>query len=177
VRSIGVCGGRIAHVVRGLRSYARLDEQTVSLVDIREGLEETLTLFGHELRNGIELVRDLAEVPLISGNPAALNQVWSNLIDNAMHAMHGRGRLTVSTAERRSGVAVRIADTGAGISAEHLPKIFDLRFTTKHGKADFGLGLGLAIVQSIVRQHGGEILVDSQPGATTFEVWFPKAGV
>jgi signal transduction histidine kinase len=135
-------------------------------------VEETLQLLGPELENrGLEvktrLARALPQVPLDAGQ---IKQVLVNLIKNAMHAMNRGGVLTLSTTEASDGVAVSIADTGAGMSQEQLARIFEPFFTTKSK----GTGLGLMIVQRIVRDHGGRIDVESREGkGTTFTIWLP----
>ncbi|MEW6281513.1 MAG: ATP-binding protein, partial [Candidatus Eremiobacterota bacterium] len=138
-------------------------------IDVTRGLEDTLLVHSHEL-GGIQLVRDYAPVPAILAFPAELNQVWSNLVANAVAAMKGHGRLTLQVGEAEGAVRVVVADSGPGIPPDHLARIFERGFTTRSG----GLGLGLSISRSIVERHGGRIEVDSQPGHTEFRVWLPE---
>lgn len=173
LRVIQVGADKLAAVVRGLRAYSRVDEETVTLTDLRTSVEESLIVHQHEMRHGIEVVRRFDEVAPIPARPAELNQVWSNLIRNAVQAMNGHGQLTITIREQAGGVQVQIADTGSGIPPDHLTHIFEPHFSTKRG-TEFGLGLGLAIVRSIVDRHRGSIEVHSEPGATTFQVWLPR---
>ena len=173
LRVIQVAAQKVATVIRGLRAYSRVDEETVSDVDVRTGIEDSLIVHQHEMRDGIEVVRSFDDIPPIRARPAELNQVWSNLIRNAVQAMDGRGRLTIAVRAADAGVEIGVSDTGCGIPPEVCGRIFEPHFSTKRG-TEFGLGLGLAIARSIVDHHGGRIVVDSQPGATTFRIWLPK---
>jgi signal transduction histidine kinase len=163
---------RISTLVKAVKSYTYMDQAARKEVDLHEGLESTLTLLGHKLR-GVEVVRDyrrdLPRVPAYGGD---LNQVWTNLIDNAADAMCGSGTLRVRTALDGGRALVEISDTGPGIPPEVLGRVWDPFFTTKEpGK---GTGLGLEIARRIVEvKHGGEIEVESRPGETRFCVWLP----
>lgn len=120
--------------------------------------------------------RPFNEVPAIPGFPGELNQVWTNLISNAAQAMGGRGWLGLSTDARPDGgVAVAMADNGPGIAPKHQERIFEARFTTREGRVEFGLGLGLPICKNIVARHGGSITVESRPGRTVFTVTLPAS--
>ena len=174
LRTIQLGASRVSQVVCSLRLYSRLGEDTVGESDVRSGLEDALVLHQHEMRSGIEVVRDFQDVPLIRARPAELNQVWSNLVRNAIQAMEGKGLLRIAVQEVEDGVLVTIADTGCGIPQETIAKIFEPHFTTKRGTTEFGLGLGLAIVRSIVERHHGNVRVESRPGATTFTVRLPR---
>jgi two-component system NtrC family sensor kinase len=175
VRNLKSCGDRIAALVSSLRAYSRPDNSPSDLVDVREGLDDTLRLLNHKLRE-IEVERHFNEVPAIPGFPGELNQVWTNLISNAAQAMGGRGWLGVSTDPRPDGgVAVAIVDNGPGIPPEHQERIFEARFTTRKGRVEFGLGLGLPICKNIVARHGGSITVESRPGRTVFTVTLPAS--
>jgi signal transduction histidine kinase len=164
--------GRISTLVKAVKSYTYMDQAARKEVDLHEGLESTLTLLGHKLR-GVEVERDyrrdLPRVPAYGGD---LNQVWTNLIDNAADAMAGSGTLRVRTALDGGRARVEIADTGPGIPPDVLGRVWDPFFTTKEpGK---GTGLGLEIARRIVEEkHGGEIEVESRPGETRFCVWLP----
>ncbi|MCJ7726935.1 MAG: HAMP domain-containing histidine kinase, partial [Acidimicrobiia bacterium] len=141
-------------------------------IDVREGIEETLLLLGHELR-GIEVIREYDDVPGITVFAGQINQVWTNLIHNAVREMAGSGTLTVRTSTVAEGVRVEVSDTGPGIAPEHRDEVFTMHFTTHDGRVDFGLGLGLRLCKDIVARHGGSIEVESEPGDTRFVVTLP----
>ncbi len=175
IRNLRSGAKRISALVHSLRSYGRKPGETVSDLDVAEGLEETLLLLGHRL-DGILVDRGYEPVPPISGSPGELNQVWTNLIVNAIEVMGGEGTLSVGVREVDGGVRVEITDSGPGIAEEHMDRIFEMDFTTKQGRVDFGLGLGLRIALDIVTRHGGKIDVDSEPGRTCFAVTLPIGG-
>ena len=173
LRNIEHCADRISRLVKSLRSYIHADHPDESAVDIHLGIEDTLRLFSNRLHE-VEIDRQYADLPPIVANAGELNQVWTNLIANALDAMKNRGRLTIrSSVESNDCIAVRIVDNGPGIPPENLKKIFSLKFTTRQGRVEFGLGLGLSITQNIVTRHGGHIDVASQPGHTEFCVTLP----
>jgi signal transduction histidine kinase len=151
---------RITGIVRTLRTFARLDEADVKLVDLHEGLESTLVLVAHLLKGGITVERRYGELPRVECHPNQINQVFMNLLVNACQAMGDSGTLTLTTRNLGDEVEVAIADTGHGIPPERLGRIFDPGFTTKG--ATLGTGLGLSIVYQIVSGHRGEITVDSE---------------
>jgi signal transduction histidine kinase len=164
--------GRISTLVKAVKSYTYMDQAPRKEVDLHEGLESTLTLLGHKLR-GVDVKRDYRrDLPRIPAWGGDLNQVWTNLIDNAADAMGGSGTLRVRTACEGGRALVEIADTGPGIPADVLGRIWDPFFTTKEpGK---GTGLGLEIARRIVEEkHGGQVEVESRPGDTRFRVWLP----
>ena len=165
---------RISDLVSAVKSYSQLDRAAVQEVRLVDGLESTLIMLGHKLRDaGVTVVREYDDsVPPVTANPGELNQVWTNLIDNAVDAMDGRGTLTVRTSASSGQAVVEICDTGPGMSDEVAAHAFEPFFTTKEvGK---GTGLGLDISRRIiVERHGGEITVDSRPGATTVRVGVP----
>jgi signal transduction histidine kinase len=167
---------RIVRIVRELRTFARLDQAEVEDADLRDCLESTLTLINHELKNRIEVVRELGEIPKIRCHPNQLNQVFMNLLTNAAHAIHGPGKITVRTrADGSDFVVVEIQDSGAGIAPENLKRIFDPGFTTKG--VGVGTGLGLSISYRIIDEHQGTIDVKSELGkGTTFTVRLPVQG-
>lgn len=151
-----------------------MDQSPVQNVDIVKTLENTLTILNHKLKKGITVHRDYQPLPLLVNSfGSEVNQVWTNLIDNAIDAMNGRGELRVRTYRQDGWVVVEIRDNGPGISAEVLPRIFEPFFTTK-GVGE-GTGLGLDTVQRIVKKHRGNIQVSSKPGDTCFQVWLPVA--
>jgi signal transduction histidine kinase len=173
IRNLRTGGTRIASLVGSLRSYARRPEEVVDDVDLRQGLDETLLLLGHRMRN-VTVERRYDPIPPISARPGELNQVWTNLMVNAVQVMEGSGTLEVVTDQPSPGeVRVQVIDGGPGIPPEDMHRIFDLAFSTKQGRVDFGLGLGLRIAQDIVARHGGRIDVESRPGRTCFAVTLP----
>jgi signal transduction histidine kinase len=167
---------RISTLVNQARSYTQMDRAKAQTIDVVEGIESTLTVLGHKLPNDVEIVRNFdPSVPTIDARPAELNQVWTNLIDNALAAMRdGGGTLTLSTRMDRGEVAIDVADSGAGIPADVVPRIFDPFFTTKD--VGEGTGLGLDISKRIVEGHRGRIEVRSVPGTTVFTVRLPVSG-
>jgi signal transduction histidine kinase len=165
---------RISDLVASVKSYSQLDRASLQELDVTDGLESTLVMLGHKLRAGITVVRDYGEgVPRIVGYPGELNQVWTNLIDNAADAMAGGGTLRVTTSADEDHVIVEVADTGEGMPPEVASRAFEAFYTTKDvGK---GTGLGLDIARRIVEQrHGGTIAIDSKPGATVLRVRLPR---
>jgi two-component system, NtrC family, sensor kinase len=170
-RTLAISADRVTRVVKSLGSYSRPDHDQFSQVDIAQGLEDILLVFGHQLRN-VSVERRYAKVPPVPGRPGQLNQVWSNLISNGLQAMKFDGELLVGLDCQGNGVLVTIQDSGKGISAEDLPRIFDMNFTRRSG-GDFGLGMGLTIVKEIVEAHGGRVEVESRPGQTRFSIFIP----
>ena len=165
---------RISDLVKAIKEYTFMDQSAVQNVDIVKTLENTLTIMNHKLKSGVSVKRDYQPVPLLVNSfGSELNQVWTNLIDNAIDAMGGKGELRVRTYREDNCVVVEIADNGPGISPEVEPHIFEPFFTTK-GVGE-GTGLGLDTVQRIVRKHRGSIQVLSKPGDTRFQVWLPLA--
>ncbi|MGK7917797.1 MAG: sensor histidine kinase [Prochloraceae cyanobacterium] len=164
---------RICELVQSMKSYSHLDRGAGQIVDVREGLEDTLRLFSYKLKQGIELRRSYAQnLPKISAYGSELNQVWTNLIDNAIDAMAGKGILDITTSVNGNYVRVEITDSGAGIPVEIQSRIFEPFFTTKG--VGQGSGLGLDAVRRIVEnRHQGKISFESQPGKTTFTVYLP----
>jgi signal transduction histidine kinase len=165
---------RISDLVRAIKEYTYMDQAPVQSVDIVKGLETTLTILNHKLKRGVEVQRDYQKIPfLVNSFGSELNQVWTNLIDNAIDAMGGKGELRVRTYREDDCVVVEIGDSGTGISPEIKSHIFEPFFTTK-GVGD-GTGLGLDTVQRIVKKHKGNIQVISKPGDTRFQVRLPLA--
>jgi len=170
---ISLGSGRIAEIVKALKTYTYMDQAPVQSVDLREGLENTLIVLHSKLKRGVTVIREYAEdLPVIEAYASELNQVWTNIIDNAIDAMGGEGTLVVRTRREDPWVVVEIEDSGPGIAEELQLKIFDPFFTTKG--AGEGSGLGLNISRNlIVQKHHGQISVMSEPGKTCFEVRLP----
>ena len=164
--------GRIAELVKAVKSYSYMDQAPTQEVDVHEGIESTLTMLGHKLKN-VTLVRAFdRSIPRIAGHGSELNQVWTNLIDNAIHAVNGTGRICVGTFLEGDQVMVEIVDNGSGIPTEAQTHMFEPFFTTK--PVGTGTGLGLVISNRIVAdRHGGEIEFESHPGETRFKVRLP----
>ncbi len=164
--------GRMADIVKALKSYVYLDQAPVQNVDIHAGLDNTLIILRHKLTPDIRIRRDYApDLPQITAYGSELNQVWTNILDNAIDALDGRGEIIIQTSQEADEIVVEIVDNGPGIPPTHLPKIFDPFFTTKSpGK---GAGLGLNISYNIVQRQQGEISVTSEPGRTVFQVRLP----
>ncbi|TGN62923.1 cyclic nucleotide-binding domain-containing protein [Nocardioides eburneiflavus] len=165
---------RISELVSAVKSYSQLDRAAVQDVRVVDGLESTLIMLGHKLRDGVTVVRDYDHsVPTVTANPGELNQVWTNLVDNAVDAMGGSGTLTVRTYADEHHVVVEVGDTGSGMTEEVAAHAFEPFFTTKEvGK---GTGLGLDISRRVVvERHSGAIEVDSEPGRTVIRVRLPR---
>jgi signal transduction histidine kinase len=166
---------RISDLVLAIKEYTYMDQAPVQNVDVVKSLETTLTILNHKLKRGVVVHRDYQRVPLLVNSfGSELNQVWTNIIDNAIDAMGGKGELRVRTYREDSCVVVEIGDNGPGISPEIKPRIFEPFFTTK-GVGE-GTGLGLDTAQRIVKRHKGNIQVSSKAGDTRFQVWLPLAG-
>jgi signal transduction histidine kinase len=165
--------GRISELVAAVRSYSQLDRASMQQIDVADGLESTLVMLGHKLRDGVTVVREYgADVPRITAYAGELNQVWTNLIDNAIDAMDGTGTLRLATRAEGDQVVVEIGDTGPGMPPEVAARAFEPFYTTKDvGK---GTGLGLDIARRIVvERHGGTVNIDSRPGETVLRVRLP----
>jgi signal transduction histidine kinase len=165
---------RISDLVGAIKEYTYMDQAPVQNVDIVKSLEVTLTILNHKLKKGVVVQRDYPKVPLlINSFGSELNQVWTNIIDNAIDAMNGKGELRVRAFREDPCVVVEIGDNGPGISPQVQAHIFEPFFTTK-GVGE-GTGLGLDTAQRIVKKHRGSIQVNSKPGDTRFQVWLPLA--
>jgi signal transduction histidine kinase len=168
---------RVSALVAAVRSYSQLDRASLQRIDVTEGIESTLVMLGHKLAGGVTVERDYGtDVPSIEARPGELNQVWTNLIDNAIDAMDGAGTLRVSTRSDGERVVVEVADTGKGMTPEVQSQAFAPFFTTKDvGK---GTGLGLDISRRIVvERHNGDIEIESAPGRTVLRVSLPLKAV
>jgi signal transduction histidine kinase len=164
---------RISEIVKAVKSYSYLDQAPIQQVDIHDSLENTLVILKHKLKIGIQVIRDYApDLPRIEAYGSEVNQVWTNLIDNAIDAMQGKGEITLRTYARNDSVTVEISDNGPGIPPDVQQHIFEPFFTTKGPGA--GTGLGLHIVYNIVvDKHHGQITLTSEPGKTCFQVTLP----
>jgi signal transduction histidine kinase len=164
---------RISELVAAVRSYSQLDRAAMQRVDVTEGLDSTLTMLGHKL-DGITVVRDYGpDLPAIEAYPGELNQVWTNLIDNAVDAMDGAGTLRLTARAEGDRVVVEVADSGPGMPPEVAARAFEPFFTTK--EVGSGTGLGLDIARRIVEErHGGAIAITSHPGETVLRVRLPR---
>jgi signal transduction histidine kinase len=163
---------RISDLVRAIKEYTFMDQAPLQNVDIVKSLETTLIILNHKLKRGVNVERDYQRIPLLVNSfGSELNQVWTNIIDNAVDAMAGQGTLRVRTYRDSDCAVVEISDTGSGIPPDVLPRIFEPFFTTK-GVGE-GTGLGLDTAQRIVRKHKGSIQVDSRPGDTRFQIFLP----
>jgi signal transduction histidine kinase len=164
---------RISELVSAVRTYSRLDRASVESVDLTEGLESTLVMLGHKLRPGVTVVREYAEdLPVIEAYAGELNQVWTNVIDNAVDAMAGGGTLTVAAYPAQDGAVVEIVDTGPGMPEAVAARAFEPFYTTKDVGQGTGLGLDISR-RIIVERHGGDIGIESEPGRTVVRVRLP----
>ena len=163
---------RASKVVFALKSYARYDQSGNKVVaNIQDGLETVLTLYYNQLKHGVDVIRQFEPVPPILCYPDELNQVWTNIIHNALQAMENKGTLVIGLDKQEQNIVVSITDSGPGIPPEIREKIFQPFYTTKaRGE---GSGLGLDIARRIVDKHGGKITVESEPGKTTFNILLP----
>jgi signal transduction histidine kinase len=163
---------RISDLVRAIKEYTYMDQTPVQNVDVVKSLETTLTIMNHKLKRGVVVQREYQRVPLLVNSfGSELNQVWTNIIDNAIDAMGGKGELRIRTYREDNCVVVEIADNGPGIPPDIRSHIFEPFFTTK--RVGEGTGLGLDTTLRIVKKHRGNIQVSSEPGDTRFQVWLP----
>jgi signal transduction histidine kinase len=166
---------RMTDLVRAIKQYTYMDQSSEQEIDVHEGLENTLIMLHYRLKYGIRVIREYdRSIPPICAHGSELNQVWTNLIDNAIDAMNGQGELVVRTAQEFGRLLVEVRDTGPGIPEEIRSRIFEPFYTTK--QVGDGTGLGLDTVYRIVQQHHGEVRVESEPGRTSFQVRLPFAG-
>jgi signal transduction histidine kinase len=165
---------RASKIVFALKSYAHtVNSETISAIEICGSIDLVLTLYRNQLKYGIELVRDYTTEAIVNCYPDELNQVWTNIIHNAIHAMNGTGRLVVGVRVVDEQVVVSFSDTGRGIPDDIKPRVFEPFFTTK--KAGEGTGMGLSIVKKIVEKHKGTIDFESSEGTgTIFYVHLPR---
>jgi signal transduction histidine kinase len=172
IEEIESAAGKISELVRAVKEYSYMDQMPGQEVDIHNGLENTLIMLRHRLKYGIDVVRDYDRaLPAIWAHGSELNQVWTNLISNAIDAMDENGKLRIRTAREMNCAVVEVMDNGPGIPTELQPRIFEPFFTTK--SVGEGTGLGLDTVYRIVRNHHGDISFESRPGETRFTVRIP----
>ncbi len=175
-RAVEQSAGRISTLVRAIKDYSYMDQAPVQEVDLHEGIESTLTILAHKLRD-VTVARDFdRSLPRIMAHGSELNQIWTNLLDNAVDALAATPvsdrRISIRTAREEGGVVIEVADSGSGIPTEIQDRIFDPFFTTKGVGEGTGLGLDTSY-RIVVRQHRGDIRVTSRPGDTRFRVWLP----
>lgn len=167
---------KISDLVRAIKEYSYMDQAPVQDVDLVKGLENTLTIMGHKLKKGVTIKRDYHPTPLlVNSYGSELNQVWTNIIDNAVDAMHGQGELRIRTFPEGDCAVVEIGDSGPGIPPDIQSRIFEPFFTTK-GVGE-GTGLGLDTTLRIIRKHHGSITVNSVPGDTRFQIRLPSVPI
>jgi signal transduction histidine kinase len=166
--------GQISELVLNLKNFSRMDAVATEAVNLNDCIESALNIGRNVLRNKLEVIKELAELPKLTCSPSQLNQVFLNLFTNAAQAMDAMGQLHIRTWFATDAIHISVTDNGKGIPADVLARIFDPFFTTK--PVGEGTGLGLAISHQIISQHGGEITVDSKPGiGTTFNIRLPIA--
>ena len=166
---------RISELVAAVRSYTQMDRASMQHIDVTDGLDSTLVMLAHRLR-GLTVVREYgADVPMIDAYAGELNQVWTNLIDNAVDAMEEAGTLRVTTQIEADDVVIEISDTGVGMSPEVAARAFEAFYTTKDVGQGTGLGLDIAH-RIVVERHGGAIMIDSRTGQTIVRVRLPVRG-
>ena len=176
LRNISNCAGRVAGLVRSLKVYARDDLECTPGVRVNETLDDVLLILANKVKH-LDLVKKYGELPDVCANPSQLQQIWTNLITNAVQEMGEQegGRIELRTSvPKREWVRVEVEDNGPGIPEEAKGRLWDMRFTTRGGRVEFGLGLGLPIVRSLVHRHRGRIHVESEPGRTVFTVDLPE---
>lgn len=174
LRELETSAGRISELVRAIKEYSYMDQAADQEIDIHRGLDSTLTILGHKLKRGVNVIREYdISLPMICARGSELNQVWTNLVDNSIAAMNGNGEIRIRTHRRGDWVMVDIIDNGPGIPANLQARVFEPFFTTKD--VGEGTGLGLETVRRIVQDHRGDVRFESEPGRTMFQVRLPIA--
>lgn len=169
---IGLGTERLSEIVGSVKAYSYLDQGPVQQVDLHKGLEDTLVILRHKLKSGVTVKREYApDLPLIEAHGSELNQVWTNILDNAVDAMQGKGEIIVRTRREGDKVIVELQDNGPGIPEGIQRRVFEPFFTTK--PPGLGTGLGLHIAYTVVNNHAGRIDLTSRPGMTCFQVTLP----
>jgi len=164
---------RISELVAAIKSYSQMDRASMQQIDVTDGIESALVMLGHKLGDSITVVRDYsASIPRIGAYPGELNQVWTNLIDNALDAMNGAGTLRLATRAGEDNIVIEVGDTGPGMSPQVASRAFDAFYTTKDAGKGTGLGLDIAR-RTVVERHGGTITIESRPGNTVLQVRLP----
>jgi signal transduction histidine kinase len=164
----------MSDLVSAVKVYSHMDRATELIVDVHEGLKNTMVIMAHPLRNMTVVTEFDRTLPLVQAYGSGLNQVWTNIIDNAVDATDGRGTITIRTQCADGRVLVEIEDNGGGIPPEHITRIFEPFYTTKPQGAGTGLGLDTAW-RIVTEEHRGKMEVDSVPGRTVFRVYLPLA--
>jgi signal transduction histidine kinase len=174
LREVEGGSARISELVGAIKTYTHMDKAASKEVDVHAGLNSTLIMLGHKLKKGsVEVIRDYErDLPRVCGHAGELNQVWTNLLDNAIDAVEGHGRIAIRTARENGRVLVEIADDGPGIPDEVRERIFEPFYTTKGVGKGTGLGLDISY-RVVVEDHKGDIRVLSKPGDTRFQVRLP----
>jgi signal transduction histidine kinase len=166
---------RVSELVSAVRSYSQMDRGSRQPTQVTEGIDSTLVMLGHKVPDGVEVVRAYAtDLPTVDAFPGELNQVWTNLVDNALDAMGETGVLRVATRRDGDDVVVEVSDTGPGLAKDVAERAFEAFFTTKDVGQGTGLGLDIAR-RIVVERHGGEIVIHPEAGHTVFEVRIPIA--
>ncbi|MGX6602964.1 ATP-binding protein [Micromonosporaceae bacterium Da 78-11] len=165
--------GRVSSLVSAAKQYSQMDRAAHQWIDVHGGLDSTLVMLNHKIGDGVKVVKDYDRtMPQVPAHPAELNQVWTNLIDNAVQAMNGVGTLTIRTYREDDHVVVSVGDTGPGVPDALKKRVFEPFFTTKPVGEGTGLGLDISY-RIVVNGHGGDILLESEPGDTRFKVRLP----
>jgi len=163
---------RTTEIVKGLRNFSRVDEEELKYANLNQGLEATLLILRNEIRHRVQVIKEFGDIPEIPCYPGKLNQVFMNIITNAIQAVTTNGIITIRTYVKNSFVYVEIEDNGIGISPENLSKVFEPFYTPK--RVGEGTGLGLSISYGIIKDHNGSIKIKSEPGkGTTFIIKLP----
>jgi signal transduction histidine kinase len=172
-KNIATATDRAAKIVFALKSYSRYDQSGSKVIaNITDGIDTVLTLYHYQIKHGVEVVRNYGtNLPSVLCYPDELNQVWTNLVHNALQAMGNKGVLKIDVKHQANAISVSITDSGPGIPPEIMPRIFEPFFTTK--PPGEGSGLGLDIVQKILEKHQGALQVESVPGQTKFTISLP----
>ena len=165
--------GRVSSLVSAAKQYSQMDRAAHQWIDVHTGLDSTLVMLTHKIGDGVKVVKDYDRtLPQVPAHPAELNQVWTNLIDNAVQAMNGAGTLTIKTYREDDHLVVAVGDTGPGVPDELKKRVFEPFFTTKPVGEGTGLGLDISY-RIVVNGHGGDIRLESAPGDTRFLVRLP----
>jgi signal transduction histidine kinase len=165
--------GRVSSLVSAAKQYSQMDRAAHQWIDVHGGLDSTLVMLTHKVGDGVTVVKDYDRtLPQIPAHPAELNQVWTNLIDNAVQAMSGVGTLTITTSREDDHLVVSVGDSGPGVPDELKKRVFEPFFTTKPVGEGTGLGLDISY-RIVVNGHGGDIHLESRPGDTRFKVRLP----